>query len=88
MSPQKEILVSYKGKVVGRHVLDLLVDGNLIVELKAVSAIERVHLVQVKSYLRALGTNAGLLLNFGDVVVDPKRVVLRFERDESEADTI
>jgi len=77
---QKEILVNYKGKVVGRHILDLLVAGRLVVELKAAAALEQIHLVQVKSYLRAIESNAGLLINFGDVILDVKRVVVRFEK--------
>ena len=70
---------------VGRHVLDLVVAGWLVVELKAVASLEQIHVVQVKSYLRAIGSNAGLLLNFGDVILDIKRVVVRFERRVGQA---
>ncbi len=82
---QKEVLISYKGNTVGRHVLDLVVAGWLVVELKAVASLEQIHVVQVKSYLRAIGSNAGLLLNFGDVILDIKRVVVRFERRVGQA---
>lgn len=76
---QKEILVSYEGQVVGRHVLDLLIGGALVVELKAVARFEQVHLAQVKSYLRAASLSVGLLLNFATTTLDVRRVVLRFE---------
>jgi len=76
---QKRIEIRYDGVVVGRHTLDLLVGGNLIVELKAVLALEEIHLVQVKSYLKAIGSNTGLLLNFGTTSLDIRRAVVHFE---------
>lgn len=80
---QKEILVKYEGQIVGRHVLDLLVNGVLVVELKSVVSFEQVHVAQVKSYLRAAGSSVGLLLNFGGTKLDVKRVVLHFEESEA-----
>ena len=76
---QKVVEVCYGGRLVGAHVLDLLVAGSLVVELKAVKGLEDIHYAQVKSYLRASGTNLGLLLNFNSATLDVKRVVLRFE---------
>ena len=80
---QKEILVKYGDQVVGRHVLDVLVGEGLVVELKAVSRLEQVHLAQVKSYLRAVGVTVGLLLNFAGTTLDVRRVVLHYEESES-----
>ena len=77
--PQKEIEVLYGGRQVGTHILDLLVANTLVVELKAVKSLEDIHYAQVKSYLRASGTNLGLLMNFNSTTLDVKRVVLRFE---------
>ncbi len=76
---QKEVLVKYDGRVVGKHMLDLFVGGELVVELKAVAGVERVHYAQVKSYLRATGTNVGLILNFAAAPLEVKRVVLHYE---------
>lgn len=76
---QKEISIFYGDRLVGKHVLDLLVEGRLVVELKAVKSLEDVHFAQVKSYLRATGTEVGLLLNFNSRQLVIKRVVLRFE---------
>ncbi len=61
---QKRIEVMYRGTKVGKAVMDLVVGGRLIVELKAVDAIHPVHLAKAISYLRALGEALGLLLNF------------------------
>lgn len=56
--------LSYKGHPVGRGRLDLLVDGALVVELKAVEALTAVHKAQVISYLRMTGHRLALLINF------------------------
>jgi GxxExxY protein len=72
---QKQIPVLYDGQVVGNHVLDLLVEGLLVVELKAVKALEDVHFAQLRSYLRATGAKVGLLLNFNSPTLVVKRVV-------------
>ena len=61
---QVEVPVRYKGRTVGRHRIDLLVDGRLIVELKAVDVLAAVYTAQVLSYLRATSHPLGLLINF------------------------
>ena len=71
---QKRITVFYNGTAIGDHVLDLLVNECIVVELKAVKALEDVHFAQVKSYLRATGNKIGLLLNFNSVTLVVKRV--------------
>ncbi|MBT1070974.1 GxxExxY protein [Pelotalea chapellei] len=65
VSSQALINVMYKGKTVGDYVADLLVDGRVIVELKAVDKLSDVHDLQLKNYLKATGNEVGLLLNFG-----------------------
>ncbi|HEX7500588.1 MAG TPA: GxxExxY protein [Polyangia bacterium] len=51
--------ILYRGSEVGLHRLDLLVAALIVVELKAVKAIEDVHFAVVRSYLRATGLSAG-----------------------------
>ena len=61
----RTVPIDYKGqRVRGALRLDLLVEGCLIVELKAIDAIHSVHLAQVLTYLRLTGHPAGLLMNF------------------------
>ena len=72
---QKEVAVHYDGRIVGKHVLDVLVEGELIVELKAVRALEDVHFAQLRSYLRATGIKVGLLMNFAEATLRIKRMV-------------
>src|SRR5262249_9072670 len=73
---QKEIHVLFEQEDVGLHKLDLVVGDEIIVELKAVKAIEDIHYAQVKSYLKATGLRVGLLLNFNAPTLVVKRVVL------------
>jgi len=61
---QTPFRVTYKGEVVGEGRIDILVDGKLVVELKAVEQALPVHKAQVVAYLRALNLPLGLLLNF------------------------
>jgi GxxExxY protein len=61
---QHPITVAYKGKVVGQARLDFLIGKLVIVELKAVEELLRVHAAQVVSYLRATGLPLALLINF------------------------
>lgn len=57
--------VHYRGEMVGHYRADLLVEGSLILELKAVQSILPEHEVQVVNYLAATGLEKALLLNFG-----------------------
>ena len=61
---------------VGLHQLDLLVDGQIVVELKAIKALEDVHFATVRSYLSATGLRVGLLLNFNASTLVVKRIVV------------
>jgi GxxExxY protein len=61
---QLPIGVQYKGQKVGEARLDLLVDDNLVVELKAVEDIAPLHVAQILSYLKATRLRLGLLISF------------------------
>lgn len=63
-SAQHRVELVYKGESVGEGFLDFLVDGKVIVELKAVEALAAIHTAQVISYLKATHYNLGVLLNF------------------------
>jgi len=75
VSQQVGLTVKYKGITVGQHRLDLLVEDVIIVELKAVKEIEDIHFAIVKSYLKALGKNHGLILNFAKIKLEVRRVI-------------
>ncbi|UCF65953.1 MAG: GxxExxY protein [bacterium] len=72
---QKPIEVRYEGKIVGEFVSDILVEGNIIVELKAIHQLNKIHEAQLVNYLTATGLDIGLLINFSDECVQVKRKV-------------
>jgi GxxExxY protein len=73
---QKEIHVFFEKVDVGVQRLDLVAADEIILELKAVKALENVHFAQLKSYPKATGLHVGLLLNFNAPTLVVKRVVL------------
>jgi len=62
---QVPIKVLYKGEVMGDYVADFIVDGKVIVEVKALQEVGGAEGAQLLNYLRATGNSVGLLLNFG-----------------------
>jgi GxxExxY protein len=61
---------------VGRSRVDLIVAGEIVVELKAVNGLRDIHFAQLKSYLRATRLRVGLLFNFNAPTLVIKRMVL------------
>jgi GxxExxY protein len=74
---QVEVVIEYDGQEVGRHRLDLFVERTIVVELKTIKEFEDIHFVIVKSYLRAVNREHGLLLNFAKTSLDIKRVIAK-----------
>lgn len=72
---QKEMEVYYKGGMVGRYIADIVVNDEIILELKAVTTLRPEHEWQLVNYLKATGLEVGLLLNFG-VAAEVKRKIL------------
>jgi GxxExxY protein len=73
---QLEVPIIYDGNIeVGKHRLDLLVEGEIVIDLKAISELLDVHFAIVKSQLRAIKREHGLLLNFAKVKLEGKRVI-------------
>ena len=75
---QSPIELRYKGRLVGEGRLDFLVEGELILELKAIDGLKPVHLSQVIAYLRMTGKRKALLINFNEPLLKHglKRIVL------------
>jgi GxxExxY protein len=67
------LAVKFRDHVVGTFSADLLIEEQLIVELKALDDIPPIAEVQVVSYLKAAGLNIGLILNFGQAQIQIKR---------------
>src|ERR1044072_1154407 len=61
---EHEISIFYAGKIVGKHRLDLIVEGKVILELKTVEELSRAHYAQVRSYLKSTKLPLAFLINF------------------------
>ena len=70
---EKEIKIQYKNENIGIHRIDLVVDNEFIVELKAVEGIVDVHIAQVISYMKASGIEKSLILNYAKPSIDIRR---------------
>ena len=71
---EMEMPIFYKGESIGERRVDFFVEGNVMVELKAVIRLEDVHLAQALNYLEAYQMSVGLLINFGARSLEFKRV--------------
>ncbi len=70
-----EMQIYYDGVEIGTRRVDFLVEGKIMVELKALTKLEDVHLAQAINYLEAYCLEVGLLLNFGAKSLEYRRVV-------------
>jgi len=76
---EKPIVVRYKDREIGKHRLDLIVEGVLVIECKVAECLQRIHTRQVTSYLKATKLRLGYVFNFNvDVLTRGgiKRVIL------------
>ncbi|ADE55142.1 GxxExxY protein [Coraliomargarita akajimensis] len=74
-----ETPVIYRDVEVGRHRCQLLVDKQLVIELKAINQLEEIHYTQVRSYLKAFKLQHGMLINFDSMPLKVKRVIYDLE---------
>jgi GxxExxY protein len=75
---QRRIEVRYKEQIVGDFVADIVVEGLVIVEVKAVKMLDPIHSAQCLNYLRGTDLNVCLLANFGSPRAIVKRIVHNF----------
>jgi GxxExxY protein len=75
---ERMVTIEYRGDVIGSHRLDLIVGGEVVVELKATSRLEPIFQAKLISYLRATRLRVGLLINFNAPVLKEglKRIVV------------
>ena len=73
---QVPININYKGKLVGEYFADIIVENLVILELKVVEKIDKVHEAQMLNYLKATGIKVGLLVNMKFPKAEIKRMVL------------
>ena len=66
--------IFYRGELIGTRRVDFLVESVISVELKAITKIEDVHFAQAINYLEAYDLEIGLLINFGEISLNFKRL--------------
>ena len=73
---QVPIKINYKGELVGEYFADIVVEDKVILELKAVESLQKIHEAQLLNYLRATKYKVGLLVNFTHPKAEIKRFVI------------
>ena len=73
---QVPINVDYKGEPVGEYFADIVVEDKVILELKAIDSLQKIHEAQLLNYLKATEYKIGLLVNFTHPKAEIKRFVL------------
>lgn len=71
---QAPINVYYKGEMVGEYFVDILVEDQVIIELKVADNLQKIHEAQILNYLKATGYKIGFLVNF----TYPRAIIKRF----------
>jgi GxxExxY protein len=71
---EREMDIFYRNQVIGKRRVDFLVENKIVVEIKAVSKLEDIHLAQTLNYLECMNLSVGLLINFGAQSLEFKRL--------------
>jgi GxxExxY protein len=85
---QKLLPVFYREHLVGEHRLDFVVEQKVILELKAISALEDIHFAIVRSYLKAANLADALLLNYATARLTVKRVGREYHPSSKSEDLV
>lgn len=72
---QKPVPVYFREKLVGEYFTDILVEKKIIVEIKTIDMLSRIHFSQVLNYLKATRLKLGFLINFGPKKVSYERII-------------
>lgn len=72
---EKVILPSFPGEIVGRNKVDFLIEGKIILEVKAKQFVIKEDYYQTRRYLDALNLKLGILVNMRSYIVSPKRIL-------------
>jgi len=71
---EREMDIFYRDQVIGKRRVDFLIENKIVVEIKAVSKLEDIHLAQALNYLECMNLSVGLLINFGAQSLEFKRL--------------
>lgn len=85
---QVSLKVTFRGFTVGDFFADIVVDGKILIELKAVDSFSKQHYAQILNYLKATGIEVGLIVNFGNPRLEYRRFENRFNQNRSMDDAL
>ncbi|MBP6002276.1 MAG: GxxExxY protein [Pyrinomonadaceae bacterium] len=85
---QVPLKVTFRGVIVGDFKADILVEGKVLLELKAVEALAKEHFAQVLNYLKTTGIEVGMVINFGKSRLQYRRFENRFDRETTSIKSI
>lgn len=71
---EKKVAITYNKALLGYHIVDFIIEGKIVLEIKAIKELNEVNVGQLTVYLRLAGCKVGLLLNFGQSKLAIKRV--------------
>lgn len=77
---QVPLKVNFRGVIVGDFAADMIVEGKVLLELKAVDNFAKHHIAQLLNYLKTTGIEVGMLINFGNSKLQYRRFENRFGR--------
>jgi GxxExxY protein len=77
-----EKIITYRNVAVGKRRIDLIIDGTVLVELKAISELDNAATNQVLNCLKVFGLEIGLLLNFGKTSLEYKRFIIDLDEGD------
>lgn len=70
------VKVTYKGREVGEYYADIVVENKVILEIKSIDSLQKIHEAQLLNYLKVTGYKVGLLVNFKHPKAEIKRLVM------------
>ena len=76
--------IYYDNEIIGARRVDFFVEKKIMVELKATTILEKVHLAQALNYLEAYKMEIGLLINFGETSLRFKRIINSHTTDRND----
>lgn len=80
---QVPLKVQFRGVIIGDFKADMIVEGKVMLELKAVDSLSKEHYAQLLNYLKTTGIEVGMVINFGTTRLQYRRFNNRFGRDLS-----
>lgn len=74
---QYPIRISFEGEIIGDYIADIIAENKVIIEVKAIEKLTKIHEVQIINYLKATNIEVGLLVNFGEKIEIKRKILTK-----------